>query len=136
VLVYTAQGEVLMLRRTSPRDFWQSVTGSLRWGEMPRRAAKRELFEETGLRDGGRLVDCRHRVRFPIVPPWRARYDPGVFYNTEHHFLLRLPGRRLVRLNPGEHTQARWLPIHKAARLAGSWANRDAILGLQRVLEP
>jgi len=125
-----------MLRCTSPRNFWQSVTGSLRWGELTPRAAQRELFEETGLRDGGKLVDCRHQVRFPIVPPWRDRYDPGVRYNTEHHFRLQLPSRRTIRLNPGEHTQARWLPIHRAARLAGSWTNRDAILSLRQLLDP
>ena len=136
VVVYTAQGEVLMLRRTSPRDFWQSVTGSLRWGEMPRRAAQRELFEETGLRDGGRIRDCHRKVRFPIVPPWRDRYDPGVFFNTEHHFRLLLPSRRLLRLNPGEHSMARWLPIPQAARLASSWTNRDAILDLQQLFGP
>ncbi|MGD8932832.1 MAG: NUDIX domain-containing protein, partial [Chromatiales bacterium] len=41
VVVYTAGGEVLLLRRTRPRDFWQSVTGSLHWGESPRQAARR-----------------------------------------------------------------------------------------------
>ena len=133
MVVYTAQGEVLMLRRTSPGNFWQSVTGSLRWGEMPSRAAQRELFEETGLRGGGRIRDCHHKVRFPIVPPWRDRYDPGVFFNTEHHFRLQLPSRRLVRLNAVEHSMARWLPIPQAARLASSWTNRDAILDLQRL---
>jgi len=49
---------------------------------------------------------------------------------------LQLPSRRTIRLNSGEHTQARWLPIHRAARLAGSWTNRDAILELQRFLNP
>jgi len=52
VVVYTRAGEVLMLRRTSPRGFWQSVTGSLEWGELPAHAAARELYEETGLRAG------------------------------------------------------------------------------------
>ena len=50
VVVYTAADEVLVLLRRQPPDFWQSVTGSLRWDEThPLDAARRELREETGL---------------------------------------------------------------------------------------
>ncbi|MET0013424.1 MAG: dihydroneopterin triphosphate diphosphatase [Sedimenticola sp.] len=133
VVVYTTAGEVLMLRRTRPNHWWQSVTGSLAWGETPREAAERELFEETGLRGAGRLVDWRHGERFPIIHPWRRRYAPGVHYNREHWFRLQLPGRRIIRLNSDEHSELRWLSIVRAARLATSWTNRDAILALQGV---
>jgi dihydroneopterin triphosphate diphosphatase len=128
VVVITQAAEVLVLRRTEPADFWQSVTGSLRWGESPRRAALRELREETGLVGGLNLIDARHRERFPIVPPWRARYAPWARYNTEHWFYLLMPGRRLIRLNPKEHVEYRWLPAGPAARTMSSWTNRDAIL--------
>jgi dATP pyrophosphohydrolase len=131
VLVYTWAGEVLMLRRRSPANFWQSVTGSLRWGESARLAAVRELFEETGLRAGGALQDCHHRVRFPIVGSWRTRYAPTVRENTEHWFRLCLSSRRHIRLNHVEHSEYRWVPAGRAAALASSWTNRDAILRLQ-----
>ncbi len=130
VVVHTRAGEVLMLRRTQPAGFWQSVTGSLEWGESPRHAAERELREETGLLAAGRLVDCRRQVRFPIVRAWRRRYAPDVRFNLEHQFRLELPGRRLIRLDPREHREYRWLPKERAARLASSWTNRDAILRL------
>jgi len=90
VLVYTRVGEVLMLRRTRPNRFWQSVTGSLEWGETPREAAERELYEETGLRFSGRLTDCRHSESFPIIPPWRKRYAQGVHCNR--NAILQLMG--------------------------------------------
>jgi len=132
VLVYTRAGEVLLLERARPRGFWQSVTGSLEWSETPAQAAERELFEETGLRAGRALVDLHRSVQFPIVPPWRARYAPGVRNNTEHWFRLELPGRRTIRCRPGEHRQFRWLPIPVAAQRASSWTNRDAIPDLHR----
>lgn len=134
VVVYTLAGQVLMLRRTQPRHFWQSVTGSLEWSETPREAAVRELFEETGIRAEGRLIDARHQVRFPIIHPWRKRYAPSAHYNLEHWFYLPLPTRRLIRLNPREHSRARWLPVARAARLASSWTNRDAILALEAMV--
>lgn len=127
VVVYTLAGEFLLLRRTQPRDFWQSVTGSLRPRETPRNAALRELYEETGLRAGGGLVDLHHQVRFPILPAWRARYAPGVRENREHWFALGLPGHRLIRLNAAEHRESRWVGAGRALRLASSSTNRNAI---------
>lgn len=128
LVVYNQAGEVLMLRRARPSYFWQSVTGSLEWGESPRQGAERELLEETGLESGGRLLDYHHNERFPIIHPWRTRYASGVHYNREHWFGLCLPGRRTIRLNPEEHAELRWLPCLQAATLATSWTNRNAIL--------
>lgn len=126
VIVCTAQGEVLMLRRVDPPDFWQSVTGSLRWGEAAAAAARRELREETGL--DLEPLDCHAAHRFPIHPAWRARYAPEVTTNLEHVFRVVCPDRPAVTLNPREHGEYRWLPRDSAAALAASWTNRDALL--------
>lgn len=126
VLISTRGGETLLMERASPRGFWQSVTGSLREEEAPAEAAVRELQEETGLQ-AVELVDCGLRSHFPILPQWRARYDPAVRYNLEYVFRLELPARRPVRLNPAEHCAVRWLGRAEAVRLASSWTNRIAI---------
>ena len=130
VVVCTRGGDVLMLRRARPSGFWQSVTGSLNPGESPRLAALREVWEETGLEAGGRLIDLKRSVLFPIVKAWQARYAPRVRYNREYWFAVVLEGRRLIRLDPREHLEYRWLPARKAADLASSWTNRDAIRAL------
>jgi dATP pyrophosphohydrolase len=127
VVVFTTAGEFLLLNRVRPEGFWQSVTGSLERGESPRSAALRELREETGLLGAASLLDLHQSRLFPIIPAWRKRYAEGVCFNREHWFALPLPSRRLIRLNRGEHSTCRWLPLQKAIEQASSWTNRDAI---------
>ena len=127
VVVFTVAGEFLLMHRTKPEGFWQSVTGSLRPGESPRSAALRELKEETGLLGAPGLIDLRQSRLFPIIKAWRKRYRDGVCFNREHWFALRLPYRRIIHLNPAEHSQCLWLPIDRALHLASSWTNRDAM---------
>lgn len=129
VVIFTRGGELLLLRRTWPKDFWQSVTGSLRRGEQPRDAAVREVREETGIEARG-LIDLAWTQRFSIPCEWRGRYGPGVHYNREHWFALPLAHRRLVHLQPREHSEYQWLPAARAAQLASSWTNRLAIYRL------
>jgi dihydroneopterin triphosphate diphosphatase len=127
VVICTRGGEFLLLKRTRPVGFWQSVTGSLSLGESPRHAAAREVFEETGLLVGGALIDLRHSKLFPIIRAWRERYAPNVCFNREYWFALVLETRRLIRLNPREHSEYRWLAAAQAQALATSWTNRQAI---------
>ena len=127
VVVYTRSGEVLLLRRKQPADFWQSVTGSLVWGEIPVQAAQREVAEETEISDVSGLVDCQIQNEFPILPAWRSRYAPDIQSNTEHVFRLELPKTCNINLNPREHTEYQWLPVEQAILKASSVTNRDAI---------
>ena len=102
VVVYTATDEVLVLLRRQPPDFWQSVTGSLRWDEIdPLDAARRELREETGLGDAVDVVDCGLINRFPILPPWRHRYAP----DCRGEYRTRVPGLSAGAL--AHHPQSR-----------------------------
>lgn len=130
VVIGTRGGECLLLRRIRPAGFWQSVTGSLEPGESPRLAASREVWEETGLRVGGALIELHRSVLFPILAAWRKRYAPNVCFNREYRFSLVLETRRRIQLNPREHLEYRWLPAREAAQLAGSRTNRDAIRAL------
>lgn len=126
VVVYNHSGEVLLLQRRQPADFWQSVTGSLKRDESPLAAARRELREETGLDVA--VHDCRQSHTFDILPAWRARYAPGTTRNREHVFTAPCGGRPEIRLNPDEHRAYCWLPRAAAAVQASSRTNRDAIL--------
>ena len=126
MLVHDRAGRVLLLERTRPTGWWQSVTGSLEWGETPFDAARRELREETGLEADG-LIDCHRTRSYPVHPDWRALYAPDVRENLEHWFRLEVPEPVPVHLNPAEHRAFLWLPAAEAARRVASWTNREAI---------
>lgn len=131
VVVHTPAA-VLLLRRCDQTGFWQSVTGSLDWTDTdPRRAAVRELREETGLAaEPADLIDLELTQMYPIVPPWRARYAPDVIENTEYAFALQLP-RPVPIVLSDEHDAHDWITCIEAAQRVASWTNRVAIERVQ-----
>ena len=129
VVIHTPGLECLLLERLSPAGFWQSVTGSLEWGESTAAAAAREVREETGIDPAG-LRDAGVRRSFPILPEWRARFAPGVGENVEHLWYLQVSAAVEIELNAQEHRRYRWLPIAEAIERVWSWTNRE---GLERL---
>ncbi len=134
VVVYTTGGQVLLLQRADIPDFWQSVTGSMEWGdEQPAETAARELREETGIAvTPAQLTDWQITQRYEIFPQFRFRYAPGVTENIEHFFSLELPEEVPVTVSPGEHLEYAWLPFEAAMDKVFSWTNRDALLHLMK----
>lgn len=128
VVVHDRDGRVLLLERRDRPGFWQSVTGSLEAGERPAQAARRELFEETGL--SGDPRDRKRSRRFEIFPEFRHRFPPGVTRNLEHEFSFDTGHPVDITMNEEEHCRFQWLPWREAAHLTESWTNRDAIESL------
>ena len=131
IVVIHSGRQVLLLRRVHPFAFWQSVTGSLEANENAAETARREVFEETGLRAGDRLVDTCTVREFTIDPRWRGRYAPGVTENTEYEFRLHIPEPAPVTLDPQEHSDSRWVDIDAAIGLVWSTTNKAALEALR-----
>ena len=132
VVVYSDDGNALLLERPEPFSFWQSVTGSLQEGERHEEAAQRELTEETGLTDEGLLEYSGVSRQFAIDPRWRDRFASGVVENVEFEWHYRLPGPVDVRLDVVEHTAYEWTPLERAAEIVWSWTNKAALWNLAK----
>jgi dATP pyrophosphohydrolase len=130
IVIYTAGGEFLLLERRKPPGFWQSVTGSLEWGETADAAARRELTEETGITRGV-LVNLQWTQVYEILPAFGKKYAPGISRNLEHAFSLKLNERVPVHLSEREHAQYRWLTAAEAIDKVSSSTNRAVIRQLR-----
>jgi dATP pyrophosphohydrolase len=130
IVIYTQDGEFLLLERRRPPGFWQSVTGSLEWGELADAAARREVIEETGITQGV-LVNLQWTQVYEILPAFGKVYAPGITLNLEHAFSLRLAHRVPVTLSDSEHVQYRWASDTEAIETASSSTNRAVIAELR-----
>ena len=130
IVIYTSGGEFLIMERVRPAGFWQSVTGSLEWGETADTAARRELLEETGITQGF-LRNLQWTQVYEILPSFGKIYAPGITTNLEHAFALKLLGRVPVSLSPAEHVQYRWASAAEAIVTVSSDTNRAVIQQLR-----
>ena len=129
IIVYTKNKNILLLNKKGKDNMWQSITGSLQINEKPLDAAKRELFEETGIVSND-IIDCKKEHIFEIYEIWRHKYEDGVTHNTEHIFKLELDDIIDIKLDCDEHDSFEWASRVKAAEKVFSHTNRQAIFDL------
>lgn len=128
VVIYTPDGQVLLLERADRPGFWQSVTGSREGQEPLVVTAQREVHEETGIDAPlSAFIDWQISNRYEIYPYWRHRYAPDVTHNHEQVFGLCLPMILPVTLAADEHLQYCWLPWPQAAERVCSPSNAEAL---------
>jgi len=139
VVIYTADLQVLLLKRADFPDAWQSVTGSVEGNESLRDTAMREVFEETSidlrqsLPENWFFSDWNMSSEYSIYEQWRYRYPPGTANNKEHVFSLQLPHPVAITLSVLEHTDYQWLDWQAAAEIVFSPSNAEAIRLLSRL---
>jgi len=127
LIIFTTKFKVLLLKKNSKRDLWQSVTGSMELGENPYDTALRELQEETGInKQKSDLIfdDLSHK--FMIYSEWIDRYEESTYSNKEYIFSLKLNDEVSVKLSR-EHSNYKWVDLNEAIHLVFSWTNKAAL---------
>ena len=127
LIIFTTKFKVLLLKKNSKRDLWQSVTGSMELGENPYDTALRELQEETGInKQKSDLIfdDLSHK--FMIYSEWIDRYEESTYSNKEYIFGLKLNDEVSVKLSR-EHSSYKWVDLNDAIHLVFSWTNKAAL---------
>jgi putative (di)nucleoside polyphosphate hydrolase len=104
--------------------WWQMPQGGIDGGEDPAEAAKRELFEETGMRSVRILGQTGDWLRYDLPPAlvgnaWGGRYKG----QEQKWFAMRFQGDESeISITPpaghkAEFTQWRWVPISEVTGL-------------------
>jgi len=98
----------LLLKRNEQKGgFWQPVTGGVHDGENLSDAVKRELLEETGIKDYIHIYDNIHYFEFNTD-------EFGTL--KEYVFGMRIKDSDDAKLSP-EHTDMRWCVFEEALDL-------------------
>ena len=127
LIIFTTKFKVLLLKKNSTKDLWQSVTGSMELDENPYDTALRELKEETGInKQRSDLIfdDLSHK--FMIYSEWIDRYKESTYSNKEYIFSLKLNDEVSVKLSR-EHSNYKWVDLNEAIHLVFSWTNKAAL---------
>jgi 8-oxo-dGTP pyrophosphatase MutT (NUDIX family) len=139
VLIYPvrtagSRWEYLSLRRTASRGgFWQGVTGGVEDEEGLVEAARRELYEETGLVPLA-LEQIDYSYSFPVEEEWRDLYAAGVEEIVEYVFIALVDGQQEPALTR-EHDQWQWCGYDQALGLLTWPGNIEALKRCERLMK-
>ena len=127
LIIFTKNFKVLLLRKNSTKELWQSVTGSMELDENPYETALRELKEETGInKQRSDLIFDNKSHKFMIYSEWIDRYKESTYSNKEYIFSLKLNDEVSVKLSR-EHSNYKWVDLNEAIHMVFSWTNKAAL---------
>jgi len=128
VLVVDGSGRVLLLHGVDPGDpgagsWWLTPGGGAEGAETPEQTARRELWEETGLRVG--------HLDGPVAERTTAFDFDGVAYRQhEHYFVARLVAVD-VATAPAAYTE-----LEARAMLGWRWWSAEELAATEELVHP
>ena len=128
--------QYLLLRRNpSIGRFWQPVTGGLEEGETKIEALKREVLEETGIRNIIRIVEDVHYYEFTSTNPFCDSFkrENGQALLKEYVFGVEISSNEKIVIG-WEHSEYRWVGFEEALKLLKWKENKEALKKLDEIL--
>ena len=124
--------EYLLLKTTPEReDFWQPVTGGLEEGETEVEALRREVSEETGIRNFVRIIENVDYFEYPDAHFINIK---GYDFITEYVFGVEVDQNERIVIDGKEHSQFKWCSFQEALELLKWNENKKALSRLSEIL--
>jgi len=116
--------EYLLLKRLPQKNgFWQPVTGGMEEGETLEEALRREIIEETGVKNIVAVIEGLHYFEFS---------DPGPY--QEYVYGVEVSPSEEIALDGKEHSEYRWCSFQDALQLLHWKENKAALRKLNITL--
>jgi len=109
--------------------FWQPITGGIEKGETKTQALKREIQEETGIKNPAKIIKNVHYCEFwdYYKPENRQRLIKEHIFGVEIH-----PNEKITISH--EHTEHKWCTFQQALKLLKWKENKEALKKLNKIL--
>jgi len=122
--------QYLLLKRISDTGgFWQPITGGIEKGETKTQALKREIQEETGIKDPTKITKNVHYCEFWDYYKQENRHR----LIKEHVFGVEIHPNEKITISR-EHTEHKWCTFHEALKLLKWKENKEALKKLNDIL--
>ena len=116
--------QYLILKTIPEREgFWQPITGGLEEGETRVEALRREILEETEIKDFVRIIEDVHYFEYSAP-----------HFIKEYVFGVEISSIEKIVLDGSEHSEFRWCSFQEALDLLKWKENKEALSRLNKVL--
>lgn len=116
-MIITPKKEILLLNRLGSRDYWGLPQGGIDTHESAAQAVKREIFEETGLKNIKILASFKNIFKYH----WPSSYtNRGYKGQKQTLFIVSYNGPlSAVKVSSDEHKAYKWVPLEQLISASG-----------------
>lgn len=116
-------------------EFWQWISGGVEdFDENLYAAAKREIFEETGVDSNIELTQLECITKIPVVNIVKEfRWGNDIFYADEYSFSVKFDNIDIVLSD--EHSLYSWMSFEEAKKLLKYDSNKSALWELNEKIK-
>ena len=130
--------KTIPLKNYEMRQFWQPITGGLEEGETKMEALKREVREETGIKNIKKIIEDVHyyEPRDLSLIEYFKKHGQTYKHLKAYAFGVEVSSDEEVVLDGKEHSEFKWCSFQKALKLLkGSFYDHsESLKKLNRLL--
>jgi 8-oxo-dGTP pyrophosphatase MutT (NUDIX family) len=114
--------EFLLLQNTLKKTYWEFPKGKIEGNEDIEKTVKREVEEETGLRDISIIHGFKHVLK------WFYQFEGKTIFKEAVYLLAKIKreNKKYVKINC-EHEKFEWMPYEKAIKEMTIKSNREML---------